>query len=232
MHSAGFTGGWHRLTRLYRLDATAPAIAARFGALVGDDPWAGGYGAPGQFMPVITAGREFIAGPRPAGKRLQPRMTPRLWGVMPPPNASDPLRRIHSVRNPDSPFWIGNLRNSEFRCLIPATAIMLWGSGTDYEGRRLRHWFAHGERGPGPGNGQAIMAMAGVWKDEDVPAFAILTRPAQGAAKAAGANAMPVIVPANVDAQQEWLHGSWNRACSALQSGSRANLHEIEIRDT
>lgn len=174
-------------------------------------------------MPVITAGREYIAGPRPAGRPLQPRMTPRLWGVMPPPNASDPARRIHTVRNLDSPFWIGNLRNSEFRCLVPATAIMLWGSGTDYEGRRLQHWFARA--------GEPIMAMAGVWKDEDVPAFAIITRPAQGAALAAGAEAMPIMVPADGRAQQDWLHGNWDRARAALQSGLRESLRKVEVRD-
>ncbi len=218
------------LTQLYRLDTTAIAIARSFGAAVGNDPWAGGYVAPGRFAPVITAGREFIAGSRPAGANLQPRITPRLWGVMPPPNAPDQARRIATVRNPESPFWIGNLRNSEFRCLIPATAIMLWGSGTDYEGRRLRHWFGNGERGPG--KGQAIIAMAGVWKDEDVPAFAILTRPSQGAARAAGAAAMPVIVQPDGDAQQDWLHGNWVRARAALQSSSEASLREIEIRET
>ena len=81
------------VTQLYRLDCTSADIAQRFGARGGDDPWAGGYVAPMKFAPIITAGREYIAGPRPAGKSLQPRMTPRLWGVAPPPNAEDPLRR-------------------------------------------------------------------------------------------------------------------------------------------
>ena len=75
------------MTLLYRLDACAADIARRFGARVGDDPWNGGYCTPGKFAPVITAGREFIAGPRPAGRRLEPRMVPRLWGVMPPPSS-------------------------------------------------------------------------------------------------------------------------------------------------
>lgn len=202
------------MTTLYRLDAPAAAIADHFGARAGDDPWAGGYVAPGKFAPIITAGREFISGPRPAHSPLQPRMVPRLWGVMPPPGAHDPMRRIATVRNPDSPFWIGNLRNSEFRCLVPATAVMAWGEGTDYEGRRLKHWFAPSE--------QPLLALAAVWKDEDVPAFAILTQGATGAAKAAGAKAMPVILPADARSQQDWLHGPW--------AGARAMIEGERIR--
>lgn len=206
------------MTQLYRLDVTAAEIAARFSARVGDDPWAGGYVEPMKFAPVITAGREFIAGPRPAGRSLQPRMIPRLWGVAPPPSADDPARRITTVRNPDSPFWIGNLRNSEFRCVIPATSVMLWGSGTDYEGRRLRHWFAP--------QSQPVFAMAGVWKDEDVPAFALITVDAKGSAREAGCRSMPVILPDHAGAWQRWLHGGWDAAAKLL--GEPAQITEID----
>src|SRR3954469_19680345 len=110
------------MTMLYRLDAAAHEIADRFAASAGADPWAGGHVAPGSFAPVVTTGREFVAGPRPAGEATR-RMIPRLWGVPPPPSAAfgagDPARGIMTVRNLDSPFWIGNLRNSEFRCLVP-----------------------------------------------------------------------------------------------------------------
>lgn len=108
------------------------------------------------------------------------------------------------MRNTESPFWIGNLRNSEFRCLIPVTAFMLWGAGTDYEGRRLRHWFASKD---GP-----LFAMAGLWKDEDVPAFALLTRDPTGEIERLGCGAMPVILPGDHHAWQLWLHGDWGRA--------------------
>ncbi len=194
-------------------------MARRFGAAPGKDPWAGGYVAPLNFAPVITAGREFIAGSRPAGGRLSPRMTPRLWGVLPPPKSDDPTRRIASVRNLDSPFWIGNLRNSEFRCLVPVTSIMLWGSGTDYEGRRLKHWFAP--------EGGGIFAMAGVWKDEDVPAFALLTRDAAGAPRDAGCKSMPVIVPDSEAARQTWLHGGWDAARSIAEQSQPTPLVEL-----
>ena len=205
------------MTQLYRLDATAAEIAARFGARVGEDPWAGGYVAPMKFAPVVTAGREFIAGPRPAARPLQPRMTPRLWGVLPPPSSDDPTRRITSVRNTDSPFWIGNLRNSEFRCIVPATAVMEWGSGTDYEGRRLRHWFAP--------PGQRVFALAGVWKDEEVPAFALLSADASGAVSDAGCRTMPVVLADDEAARQRWLHGSWDVAMQALRNP--AQLEEL-----
>lgn len=197
------------MTQLYRLDCSTADVARRFGARQGEDPWDGGYVAPLKFAPVITAGREFIAGPRPSGGRLQPRITPRLWGVAPPPNADDPTRRIASVRNLDSPFWIGNLRNSEFRCLIPATSFMAWGSGTDYEGRRLKHWLAPHD--------QPIFAMAGVWKDEEVPAFALLTREATGTARELGCRVEPIILPDSERGRQDWLHGNWDMARGALE---------------
>lgn len=206
---------------MYRLDCSAGEIADRFGAKLGDDPWGGGYVARDRFAPVVTAGREFIAGPRPAGGRLQPRIAPRLWGVLPPPGSDDPMRRIATVRNPDSPFWIGNLRNSEFRCIVPATSVMLWGSGIDYEGRRLKHWFASEDGG--------IFAIAGVWKDEEIPAFALLTREAAGAAKAVGCSAMPVILPSDDRSLQTWLHGGWDAARILIERPAPIPLIERDL---
>ena len=195
------------MTMLYRLDATAADLARRFGAWVDPaDPWAGGTVAPGSFAPVVTAGREFVAGPRPSG-RSSARVTPRLWGVPPPPSAPQASRPVLTVRNPDSPFWIGNLRNSEFRCLIPVNAFMLWdgraSGGTDYEGRRLKHWF-------GPADG-SVTALAGVWKDSEVPGFAIVTCPAGEAIRAIGRDTAPVLLDDEA-AQHTWLHAGWDRA--------------------
>lgn len=207
------------MTRLYRLDSPANAIAEAFGARARGDPWTGGHVAPGGFAPVITAGRDFIAGPRPAGRALEARMVPRLWGVLPPPGADDPARRIATVRNLDSPFWIGNLRNSEFRCLIPATAIMIWGSGTDYEGRRIRHWLRL-EAAP-------VFAMLGVWKDEEIPAFALLAREASGLARDLGGASLPMMIPALGRAAQDWLHGGWDRACAVPRTARDPALVEI-----
>ena len=205
------------MTVLYRLDASAPVIASAFNARSGADPWAGGHVAPGQFAPVITAGREFIAGPRPAGKRLERRMIPRLWGV-PPPSVPDASRSVLTVRNPESPFWIGNLRNSEFRCLVPATAFMAWGKGVDSKGKRLRHWFACAD--------QPLFAFAGVWKDSEIPSFALLTCEANALLRAAGRETMPVILPADPQAQDDWLYADWKRASRLIAPHASSLMRE------
>lgn len=192
------------MTMLYRLDADAAETARQFALEAGKDPWAGGHVAPGTFAPVITAGREEISGPRPERRGLR-RMVPRLWGVPPPPSAGDaPRQGIANVRNPASPFWIGNLRNSEFRCLVPATSFMEWGKGRDAQGKRRQHWHAISD--------QPVFAFAGVWKDSEVPSFALLTCEPNAALRAAGRDAMPVILPAGGEAQDLWLLGDWKRA--------------------
>ena len=190
------------MTMLYRLDADAAAIATCFGAERGNDPWPGGTLAPGQFAPVVTAGREAVAGPRE--ERQPRRLIPRLWGVPPPPAAGDPGRGVLSVRNPDSPFWIGNLRNSEFRCLVPATAVMEWGGTDPVTGKRRKLWLSCTD--------QPLFAMVGVWKDSEVPSFALLTSPANATWRDAGHEAMPVILPPDPAAWRLWLLGDWARA--------------------
>lgn len=207
------------MTVLYRLDATAAAIAATFAARPGEDPWAGGTVSPATFAPVVTAGREFIAGARPAGRRLETRMIPRLWGV-PPPGAPQPgpYQGVLTVRNPDSPFWIGNLRNSEFRCLVPATAFMEWGKGKDAAGKRVRHWFGCAD--------QTLFAFAGVWKDSEVPSFALLTTEPNAVLRAAGAESMPAILPSDPAVHDLWLHGDWTRARALLSPYSSSLMAE------
>ena len=204
------------MTVLYRLDADAAAIARIFALSAHDDPWSGGHVAPQGFAPVITAGREFIAGP---GDGQQPRrMVPRLWGVPPPPSAHDPARPVLSVRNTESPFWIGNLRNPEFRCLVPATAFMEWGKvGPD--GKRRQHWFGCTD--------QPLFAMAGVWKDSEVPAFALLTCEPNAEVRATGREAMPVILPPDRHAHKVWLRGGWDRASALLQPYSSSLMRGV-----
>jgi putative SOS response-associated peptidase YedK len=192
------------MTMLYRLDASAVEIARRFAARAGEDPWQQGHVSPGSFAPVITAGREFVAGPRPDGEPTR-RMIPRLWGVPPPPAAGDaPRQGIMTVRNLESPFWIGNLRNSEFRCLIPATSFMEWGKGKDREGRRRQCWYTTAD--------QQVFAFAAVWKDSEIPSFALLTCEANAALRSEGRDIMPVILPADPQAHNLWLRGDWKRA--------------------
>jgi len=206
------------VTPLYRLDLPAPAVARVFGASAGEDPWAGGAIAPGQFAPVITTGREFVAGPRPSGEPSR-RMAPRLWGVPPPPSAGDLARPVLSVRNPDSPFWIGNLRNSEFRCIAPATAFMVWGKGVDARGKRLRYWFALAD--------QPVFVMAAVWKDSEVPSFALMTCEANAALHRVGVERMPVILPPGAGALRTWLGGDWGRAAKLIEPFPSSLMREV-----
>ncbi len=193
----------------YRLDVDAAAIAAHFAARAGDDIWSGGAIAPGGFAPVITTGREFVAGPRPGSDGDPPRrLIPRLWGVPPPPSAIDARGGVLTVRNPSSPFWIGNLRNSEFRCLIPATSFGVWGRGVDREGKRCRLSVILAD--------QPLFAFAGVWKDSEVPSFAILMTAPNAALRAEGRDAMPAILPGTSSAWRIWLNGGWDRASALI----------------
>ncbi|MBC2651694.1 MULTISPECIES: hypothetical protein [Novosphingobium] len=111
------------------------------GCAAAGDPWPGGEVVPGGYAPVMIADRE-------KGRHLVPRM----WGV--PPPRGDYL--VPFARNLDSPFWVGVLRHTGFRCIVPMTGI-----------RRGRDWWVP------PGN--AISACAGIWRDTEIPSFAILT---------------------------------------------------------
>jgi putative SOS response-associated peptidase YedK len=147
--------------------------------------------------------------------------------VLPPKSADNPARRIASLRNLESPFWIGNLRNSEFRCIVPASAIMAWGSGTDYEGRRLRHWLALEDESGAP---MPLFAMLGVWKDEEVPAFALVTREASGLARELGAKTQPVAVPLRSAEARAWLHGGWESARAIARLSQPLGLTSVPDR--
>ncbi|MFC0205939.1 SOS response-associated peptidase family protein [Novosphingobium soli] len=208
------------MTVLYRLDAAALDVARSFGAQAGSDPWSGGYIAPGQFAPVITAGREAIAGPRPQ-HRAPRRLIPRLWGVPPPPSVLEE-RGILTVRNLESPFWIGNLRNSEFRCLAPATAFMAWSRASAVDGKRRQAWFGCTD--------QPVFAMAAVWKDSEIPSFALLACEANAALRAEGRETMPVILPPDPAAWALWLNGGWDRAQGLVAPYSSSLMEELRAR--
>ena len=205
------------MTMLYRLDASAADIAQDFAARAGDDPWQAGHVAPGSFAPIITTGREFVAGPRPEGEPTR-RIIPRLWGVPPPRAAGDNGRAVLTVRNLESPFWIGNLRNSEFRCLVPATAFMEWGRSDPQTGKRRQCWFALSD--------QPIFVFAAVWIDSEVPSFALLTCEANAALRHEGRETMPVILPADPAAHRLWLQGDWTRAQKLVQPYSSSLMLE------
>jgi putative SOS response-associated peptidase YedK len=81
------------------------------------------------------------------------------------------------VRNLESPFWIGTLRHTQFRCLVPMTHF-----------RKGGHWLTN--------PAQPVIACAGIWRDSEIPSFAILT--------SGSTSALPVILePEDFDI---WLH--------------------------
>lgn len=179
------------MTSHYRLDVSSEHVANELDANQGPDPWGGGALSPGEFAPVVTRSQK-------TGRRV---IRPIVWGYPAPGpeegiSLSGEVRWVPAVRNLESPFWIGNLRHSELRCLVPATAFMLRGKGRE-------HIFAVPET--------KVFAMAGIWRDlTDMPVFAILVTDASGEAKNAGASTMPVILEANQ--YEHWLRADWKEA--------------------
>ncbi len=179
---------------LYRLDKSGAEIARLFDADASIDPWTPDYVAPGKFAPVIVQGRE--------GRRL----VPRQWGVPPPPKAlAEGGRPVTNVRNLDSPFWIGTLRHTEFRCLVPVTSFMEWGGE---KGQRKRHWFSVPS--------EPVFAFAGIWRDSEVPSFAFLTCDPNPMVAAVHDKSMPVILnPWDYD---RWLTADWTEARGLVEA--------------
>ena len=168
------------MTRAYRLDAPSGAISEAFGAQHGPDPWGGGDLRPGEFAPVIVR----------SSKTSQRVIRPMVWGY-PAPNSMTPsgeVQWVTTVRNTASPFWIGNLRHVELRCLVPATAIL----------RPNRDTLT-----------PSLFAMAGIWRDlTDMPVFAIVT-------VEQGKHSTPLILDGSQ--QQHWLTADWKDASKLLE---------------
>ena len=181
----GLAGRAAPICNLYRLDAPANQIALALGARVNGDVWAGGYVAPGRFAPVVIRDD--------TGQRC---MVPRHWGVPPPPRGE---RVVTNVRNLASPFWIGTLRHTEFRCLIPATRFQEWGGD---KGRRSQHWFSVPSA--------PIFAIAGIWRDSKVASFAMLTTEPNELVAWVHPKAMPVIL--HPEDHERWLTADWKEA--------------------
>jgi putative SOS response-associated peptidase YedK len=178
------------MTRAYRLDAPSETVAKALDAHNGPDPWGGGALSPGEFAPVVIRSQK-------TGQRV---IRPMVWGYPAPGpdgiSMSGEVRWVPTVRNIESPFWIGNLRHGELRCIVPATSFMLRGKGG-------AHRFSVADT--------PVIAMAGIWRDlTDMPVFAILTSDASGLAKEAGAAAMPVILEG--EQIDRWLRADWKDA--------------------
>ena len=178
------------MTSHYRLEARSDQVAAAFEANQGPDLWSGGALSPGEFAPVVTRLQK-------SGQRV---IRPIVWGYPAPgPEGISPsgaVRWVPTIRNLESPFWIGNLRHSELRCLVPATSFMLRSKGKE-------HWFAVSDT--------PVFAMAGIWRDlTDMPVFAILITDASGEAKDKGASTMPCILETHQ--YDRWLRADWKEA--------------------
>lgn len=170
---------------LFHIEADAAAIARHFGADAGADPWTGGHVSPLNPAPVIVSnGRE--------GARRY--VKPRLWGVPPPPAGTNP---IFSVRNLNSPFWIGTLRHQELRCLVPVTSFSIWSKRT---GQNVQHRVRMVD--------QPMFAFAAIMRQtEDWPSFAILHTDPNRLLRHYHDGAMPVIIKR--EDYGRWLSGEW-----------------------
>lgn len=177
---------------LYHLDRDAAAIGRAFGADVGQDPWSGGHISPLNPAPVI------VSNGRTGAKRY---LKPRLWGVPPPPSGNSP---ITSVRNLNSPFWIGTLRHPELRCLVPATSFSIWSSRSGQN----RQYKIRVDAMP-------IFAFAAIMRQtEDWPSFAILHGDANRLLRHYRDTPMPIIIAP--DDYDRWLTGEWRDACQLV----------------
>lgn len=189
--------------QLYRLDVTAARIADIFGVEAGDDPWAGDYVVPGRPAPVI------VPDSRGGARRY---LRPRLWGVPPPPQGTQP---VATVRNLSSPFWIGTLRHPELRCLVPATSFALWSGPA---GAKRQQWASL--------PGRPIFAFAGIQRqNEDWPGFAVLTTDPNRLIERHNPGAMPLIL--HPEDHDRWLTADW-RDVASLVSPYPGHLMAIE----
>lgn len=199
--NAGYLCG-NNMCNLYRLDAPANQIATTFGADAAGDPWPGGYIAPGKPAPVILRNKN-------GGRYLAPRM----WGVPPPESfttasQNKPYRPVTNVRNLTSPFWIGTLRHTEFRCLVPVTRFQEWShQPSPLTGKKSQHWFGVPT--------EPIFAFAGIWRDSEVASFAFLTTDPNALVGAVHPKAMPVIL--HPEDHETWLCADWDTAKSLVE---------------
>lgn len=186
------------MSNFYHLDAPSAEIARRFAADAGPDPWEGDRIEPGQFAPVIIR----------SGRTGRKVIRPMHWGYPPPGDlmvlGNGPPRWVTHVRNLESPFWIGNLRHSELRCLVPVTRFSIMPTSAAPKGmKRTPSWLSLPD--------QPVFALAGIWRDlTDMPVFAFLTTEPNAILRPIKAATMPVILHA--DDHDKWLSADWKEA--------------------
>ena len=191
-----------------RLDLTSLEIASDLGAEAGQDTWTGGPIIEGAFAPVVVR----------AGSHSRKLIRPMHWGYPAPGQSTElampgTMRWVSHVRNLESPFWIGNLRHVELRCLIPLSSFTL----SIGKARNLHCRIA----------GRKLFAVAGIWRDlTDMPVFAMLTTEPCLAALPVEGRPRPKSMPALLDevGQDQWLSADWNRAAALIQPYEKADL--------
>ena len=145
---------------------------------------------PDQLAPVVGNSKE--------GQR---EMAMMRWGF---PPAGGSKRPLTNVRNLNSSYWNGWLRNPRFRCAVPATSFVEYTDAAP----KVAHWFALSDERP-------LFCFAGIWRPwrgmrgkEDTThlLFAILTTEPNELIKPIHAGAMPVVLTGSeIDV---WLDGS------------------------
>lgn len=159
------------------------------------------------------------------GKDGHRYIAPRMWGVPPPQSSTSaanntPYRPVTMVRNLESPFWIGTLRHTEFRCLVPATRFQLWASAVNpVTGRKTAYWYTAANA--------PLFAFAGIWRDSEVASFAILTTEPNSLVDEIGAVSMPVIL--HPEDHQQWLNAEWDTAKGLAKPYSSQFMTRYEL---
>jgi hypothetical protein len=181
---------------LYRLDASARAVAAAFDADAGEDPCGGGLCRAGS---PRTRHRE-----RQSRRKAPFSAPPKLWGV-------PPRRRGRSLSPPSamstSPFWIGTLRHAELRCLIPATSFA-YLVGNRRRAKRQR-WASV------PVAARSSPSRVSSDRFEDWPGFAVAhdRRRTGLIERHREPHVMPLIL--HPEDQERWLTAEWRDAVAA-----------------
>lgn len=163
---------------------------------------------PDQLAPVVRKDREGVR-----------EMLNMRWGF---PPAGGGKRPVTNVRNLDSPYWRGWLRDG-FRCLVPVTSFVEY---TDTP-PKVAHWYALGLDRP-------LFCFAGIWrpwegvrgKEEDKHRlFAILTTDANALTKSVHGAAMPVMLAG--DDLDVWMDGSEDEALKLARPFDPARMANV-----
>lgn len=140
----------------------------------------------------------------------RPHLKGMMWGIPAPGQigAMGAPALVTHVRNLESPFWIGSLRNAALRCLIPATALRI---GNPQTGK----WLSVAE--------SRTFTLAGIWRDDgEVTMFAMLLTSPGPALSRIHPGGVPVIIGS--ENRADWMTDDWKRAQKLVQPYPAQNL--------